>query len=166
MGKAVSQEPLRRPGEIVFTIIILAFSATALWQAYRISGLTGLSTPGVFPMLATAAMLGSGFLRDALRKTASADTAREQLARFVRDVTPLRLVLLVAMILAYMLAMPWLGFTISSALFLFFAFTLLWKRGLLISLLVTALSLAVITGIFRVVFQVVLPQGQWVQGLF
>ena len=164
----MSQEPLRRPGEIVFAIIILAFSATALWQAYRISGLTGLSTPGVFPMLAAAAMLGSGFfiLRDALRKTASGDPAREQLARFVRDVTPLRLILLVAMILAYMLAMPWLGFTISSALFLFFAFALLWKRGLLISLLVTALSLAVITGIFRVVFQVVLPQGQWVQGLF
>jgi hypothetical protein len=30
----------------------------------------------------------------------------------------------------------------------------------------TAITLAVVTGIFRVVFQVVLPHGEWVQGLF
>jgi hypothetical protein len=164
----LSQQPLRRPGEVAFAIIILIFSAAALWQAYEISGFEGLSTPGIFPMLAAAAMLVSGLfiLRDTFRKPAAGEGGRQQFARFVTDVTPLRLVLVVAMIIAYMLAMPRLGFTIASALFLFFAFTLLWRRNVLVSLLVTAVALLGVTGIFRVVFQVVLPQGQWVQGLF
>jgi hypothetical protein len=164
----LSQKPLREPGEIVFALIILAFSAAALWQAHAISGFTGLSTPGIFPMLAAGTMLVSALfiLRDTLRKSAPDDTAHPIVVRFFREVTPWRLVLMVSMIIAYMLAMPRLGFTISSGLFLFFSFTLLWRSNPFISLLMTAITLAAVTGIFRVVFQVVLPQGQWVQGLF
>lgn len=162
------QQPFREPGEIAFTIIVLAFSAAALWQAYEISGFTGLSTPGVFPMLAAGTMLLSAIviLRYTLRKSTPDDKEHSLLVRFFREITPWRLILVVAMILAYMLAMPLLGFTISSGLFLFFSFLLLWRRNPLISLLVTAVSLGAVIGVFRVIFQVVLPQGQWVQGLF
>jgi hypothetical protein len=167
-GKPLSQKPLREPGEIVFAIIILAFSAAALWQAYEISGFTGLSTPGIFPMLAAGTMLLSAFfiLYDTLRKSPPDAAEYPIVIRFFREVTPWRLVLMVAMIVGYMLAMPRLGFTISSGLFLFFSFTLLWRSNPFVSLLMTAITLAVVTGIFRVVFQVVLPHGEWVQGLF
>lgn len=66
----------------------------------------------------------------------------------------------------YVVAMPLLGFVISSGLFLFATFAYLWRKNLLISLILTAGSLAAIHVIFRIVFQVVLPGGSLVRGLF
>jgi len=152
------RSPLR-PGELVFAILLAAFSALALWQAYRISGFTGLSTPGIFPMLASATMLiASAFiLADALSRRRIESGAQT-------PVLTLRLVVFVAMVAAYVFAMPWVGFMLSSAIFLFAGFTVLWRRSLLVSLALTAGTLAVIWIIFRLVFQVVLPRGTLLQG--
>ena len=67
---------------------------------------------------------------------------------------------------AYVVAMPRLGFVISSAVFLFAAFWFLWRRGPLISLLLAASSLGGVYLVFRKVFQVVLPQGSLTVGMF
>ena len=63
------------------------------------------------------------------------------------------------MVAIYLYAMPWLGFVIASGLFLFACFAYLWRKGFLISLLLSAGSLAAVYFLFRIVFEVVLPQG-------
>ena len=155
----------RRPGEVVFSLVLAVFSVTAFWQSYAISGLTGLSEPGVFPMLASATMLVSSLviLKDVLSKPATPEAG---FARFRQDIVPLRLVGVILLILAYVVAMPLLGFVASSAGFLFLSFWYLWRKGPLVSAALTVTSLAVIYLIFRQVFQVVLPQGSLMLGLF
>ncbi|WP_193366726.1 tripartite tricarboxylate transporter TctB family protein [Pelagibius marinus] len=158
----------RRPGELVFAVVLLAFSLAAFWQAYEISGFSGLTTAGVFPMLASGTMVLAALvilMRTAGRR-GSEGGAAALLGRFLREVTPLRHAAMLALILVYLVAMPWLGFTASSGCFLFVSFAYLWRRSFLVSLLLTAVSLGAIYVIFRVVFQVVLPQGSLLQGVF
>ncbi len=160
-----SSPTARRPGEVMFCLLLAVFSVTAFWQSFAISGFRGLSEPGVFPMLASATMLVSSLLilKDVLSKPASPDAGFE---RFRQEVVPLRLVGVIMLILAYVVAMPLLGFVAGSAGFLFLSFWYLWRKGPLVSAVLTAVSLAVIYFIFRQVFQVVLPQGSLMQGLF
>ncbi len=157
--------PARRPGEVAFSLLLAVFSVTAFWQSYAISGFKGLSEPGVFPMLASATMLLSSLviLRDVMLKQAGPETGFEP---FRRDIVPVRLVVVVGLILAYVIAMPLLGFVVSSAGFLFLAVWYLWRKGPLMSAALTLASLAAIYVIFRQVFQVVLPQGSLIQGVF
>ncbi|NNJ76726.1 MAG: tripartite tricarboxylate transporter TctB family protein [Anderseniella sp.] len=160
-----SRPAARRPGEMIFCLLLAVFSVTAFWQSYAISGFTGLSEPGVFPMLASATMLVSSLviMKDVLSKPATPEAG---FARFRQEVVPLRLVGVILLILAYVVAMPLLGFVASSAGFLFLSFWYLWRKGPLVSAALTLASLAVIYFIFRQVFQVVLPQGSLMQGLF
>ncbi|MEO9875562.1 MAG: tripartite tricarboxylate transporter TctB family protein [Anderseniella sp.] len=155
----------RRPGEVLFSLGLSVFSVTAFWQSYAISGFSGLSEPGVFPMLASATMLVSSLLilKDVLSKPAAPDAG---FARFRQEIVPLRLVGVILLILAYVVAMPLLGFVASSAGFLFLSFWYLWRKGPLVSAALALVSLAAIYVIFRQVFQVVLPQGSLMQGLF
>lgn len=163
MPKQQTKAPLR-PGELFFAALITGFSAIALWQAYEISGFTGLSTPGIFPMLASGTMLISGcfIVGDVLSRTAvkcDPDGLRTK-------VLTGRLVVVVALVVAYVFGMPYAGFMVSSALFLFVSFAFLWRKNLLISLFLTAGTLAAIYVVFRVLFQVVLPRGTLFQGWF
>ena len=160
-----STSAARRPGEVVFSLLLAVFSVSAFWQSHAISGFRGLSEPGVFPMLASATMLVSSLviLRDVLSRPA---TPGSGFARFRQEIIPLRLVGVIALILAYVVAMPLLGFVISSAGFLFLSFWYLWRKGPLVSALLTGVSLSIIYFIFRQIFQVVLPQGSLTSGLF
>jgi len=141
------------------------FSGLALWQAYGISGLRGLSEPGVFPMLAAGTMLVSALfiVRDSFKKERQTNPSSAPPARtvtdFFRTVLPPRLLLTIAFVAIYIAAMPTLGFLVSSALFLLASFAYLWRRSALISVGLTALSLTFIYVIFRLLFQVVLPRG-------
>ena len=155
----MSGQSTRRPGELAFICLLALFSAAALWQAYDISGFSGLSEPGVFPMLAAATMLVSCLfiLRNTLRTRSSRDPG--QRAAFWRDVLPLRLLVILAMVAIYLYAMPWLGFVIASGLFLFACFAYLWRKNIVVSLILATGSLAAVYFLFRIVFEVVLPQG-------
>jgi len=158
----------RRPGELVFALVLVVFSVAAFWQSFGISGFSGLSEPGVFPMLASGTMLvGAVFILFDTRSVAPPEeTGTSPSRRFLTEIVPLRLVGVVGLILVYVLAMPLLGFLVSSAIFLFAAFWFLWRKGPLVSAGLAAGSLAVIYFVFRKVFQVVLPDGSLLQGLF
>lgn len=158
--------PARRPGEFVFAMAVLVFSLAAFWQAYEISGFTGLTTPGVFPMLATGTMIVAALfiLADTARRRPEADkpaTAR----RFFAEILPIRHMTLIGLVLLYLLLLPALGFIVSSALFLLAAFQYLWRRHVLVTILLSAGALAAVYVIFRIVFQVVLPEGSLMRGL-
>ena len=158
--------PVRRPGELVFALAVLVFSLAAFWQAYGISGFAGLTTAGVFPMLATGTMVVAAvcvLANTARRPSEARGTAVVQ--GFFAEVLPVRHMVLVGLVLTYLLALPWLGFVISSALFLLAAFQYLWRRHVLVTLLLTAGTLAAVYVIFRIVFQVVLPEGSLLRGL-
>lgn len=164
----MSNAPSERPAELVFAIIISVFSVVAFWQAYEISGFSSAHSAGVFPMLAAGTMVLSSFI--ILCRTASASVPShrtvQELRLFFRQVLPIRQLVMLVLMMAYLFSMPWLGFIVSSGLFLLISFGYLWGRSLVATLVVTAVSLASIYFIFRVVFQVVLPQGEWLRGLF
>ena len=71
-----------------------------------------------------------------------------------------------AAIFAYMLTLEWLGFIVSSYLFLVVAMRLLGGKRLGLNLLVSGLALAVIYVVFDTAFSVVLSAGTLWQGVF
>lgn len=154
----------RRPGELAFAVIILVFSVAAFWQSYGISGFTGMTTPGVFPMLASGVMIISGMM--ILISTAKAPPNPSENSGFYSAVLSSNHIVLIGLVLAYIILMPIVGFVLSSALFLFGAFQFLWRKNPLVTALLTMATLAVIYVIFREVFQVVLPQGRLLRGYF
>jgi len=158
----------RRAGELAFALGLLGFSLAAFWQAFEISGFSGASTPGVFPMLASGAMAVSALciLRRTLAMPKPTEAPASPLRRFTGEVLPARLVAVLLLVVLYLAAMPWVGFLASSGLFLLATIAFLWRRGFLHSLLLTAVCLGAIYVVFRVVFQVVLPEGTLLRGLF
>lgn len=159
----MSSKERRRPGELVFALVIVVFAAAAFWQSYAISGFTGKATAGVFPMLASGMMVIAGLailLSTAGKRSAAPD------AGFRREILPNRHVTLIGLVVAYLVAMPYLGFMIASGAFLFAAFQYLWGKPVWITAALAAVSLLAIYGIFREIFQVVLPQGSLMRGWF
>lgn len=154
----------RRPGELVFIVLILLASAWLFWQSVLISGFSGLSTPGVFPMLASGVMVVSGLW--ILRDTARRPSGGGGVGLFVRQITPLRQVVMLGLVAIYVAVMPWLGFVLASGLFLLVSIGFLWRRNVFVTAAISAVSLGAIYLIFRVAFQVVLPRGTLLQGLF
>jgi len=164
----MTAQTVRIRGEATFAILLVVFAALAFWQSHAISGFSGLSEPGVFPMLASATMLVSSLfvLRGVLRKDLPASPRGSALRDFLAEALPARLVMMVALVLAYVIALPLFGFVVASALFLFSAFWVMWRRGPLVALVLSAASLGGIYLIFRTLFQVVLPRGTLFPGLF
>lgn len=179
----MSNPSAMRPGETFFSLLLVVFSVTAFWQSYAISGFTGLATAGVFPMLASATMtvasifiLLTGMLRPrevsigkALTQestTNNTETSEPGFQGFVESIVPVRLVIVVLLISGYVFAMPIIGFLAASAVFLFLSFSYLWRKSMLISLIVTLVSVVSVYFIFRQLFQVVLPNGTLFTGWF
>ncbi|MCF8482384.1 MAG: tripartite tricarboxylate transporter TctB family protein [Rhodospirillum sp.] len=158
----------RRPGERAFAVVAVIFAIVASWQAYGISGFSGLSTPGFFPMLAAGVMTVSALsvLWSTLRLPDVEEGKGRTLGGFLREVLPIRLRVMVLMVIVYMLALPWMGFVLSSSLFLFAGIQVLWRKRILITCGLTVATMAIVYGVFQVVFQVVLPQGILLRGLF
>jgi hypothetical protein len=159
-----SQTPDRRPGELVFALLIVVFSAATSWLSYGISGFTGKTTAGVFPMIASAVMMVSSvvILVSATRLPATPKSSN----RFLAEILTPRHLIMIGFILAYVMLMPLIGFVASSAVFLFCSFQFLWRKNSFLILTLTGATLAIIYVIFREVFQVVLPQGTLLKGFF
>ncbi|HET6467308.1 MAG TPA: tripartite tricarboxylate transporter TctB family protein [Geminicoccaceae bacterium] len=157
----------RRPGEAVFAIVLLLISLVVLHQSYGLAGLTSLTGANVFPMLAGATMLAAMIavlwgLRPLHRAVAEAvpepgAEAASWTTRFVREVLPLTVVVLVALMVAYMLALEPLGFLPSSLAFLFLSIWYLHRGNILFVATVSIGALAAIYVVFRYVFSVLLP---------
>jgi len=157
------KERSRHPGELGFAILLLLLAAIALWQAYEISGFDKLSSPGVFPMLASGVMLvcAVSIVREVAAKRASS-------VHLMSSVLPRRLLLMAALLFVYVLLMPRLGFLLASGLFLFTSISGLWQRPWWQALGITLISMLAVHLLFRRLFQVVLPQGafdRWLAGV-
>ncbi|MDP2080515.1 tripartite tricarboxylate transporter TctB family protein [Pseudotabrizicola sp.] len=160
----------RRPGELVFNLLMVLGSLYLLWSAYGISGFEALSAPGAVPMVTTAVMLlctGLIFL-ETLRK--SKITAE----KLERDILPMPVIVTILAITGYALALKPLGFLPTSFLFLTGLIRYLAKYSLARSALLALLMVAGIYLLFRIVFTVLMPPGivpeaeviAWVKSLF
>jgi putative tricarboxylic transport membrane protein len=145
----------RRPGEAAFAAILLVGSLVLLWSAYGISGFRALSAPGTVPMATTLVMVVTAGI--VLARTLRLPKAPGE--KVGHDILPLRVVLFVALLVAYGLALKPLGFLPTSALFLLLSLRFLSGRGWGWALLVSAGALLAIWLVFRIVFTVLLPPG-------
>ena len=149
-----------RPGEKVFSFILIIFSAILFFESYKISGFSGLTTSGAMPMFASTLMLiASIFIfRETLKKDSN---NKFNLLKVTQYLWPKQLIFFVGLVLIYVLAIPYFGFTLSSGTFLIISILNLWNKGIVWSLGVSVFSIAVIYFLFRIVFQVILPLGSY-----
>lgn len=147
-----------RPGERLFALLLVVFAGYAFRESYGISGFRGLTTGGVMPMLASGVMLVTAIviLAETLRRPPAAESGLRGLQAYL---FPLRVVLFTLLVAGFVAAIPVAGFLPSSGALLFVAIWGLWRRGPLAALAISALSVAAIYLLFRIVFQVVLPTG-------
>ncbi|MDF2235737.1 tripartite tricarboxylate transporter TctB family protein [Albimonas sp. CAU 1670] len=148
-------ETERRPGELVFALVMFFGSLALLWNAYGISGFEALSAPGTVPMatsLVMAVTAGMVALRTLRLPRAAAET-------FVRDILPWVVGVFVLFLLGYGILLVPFGFLPTSALFLVAAIKLLARRGWVWTLAVSLGSLLAIWLVFRIVFAVLMPAG-------
>ena len=157
----MSTNPPRLPGQLSFMALIVVFSAFMLWSSFRISKFDSISSPGVFPMFCAGLMLVTGLmsLRQAWKASPSADTHQTVFQQFVIQLAPLKLILFVALIVGYMLALEVTGFLVSSYAFLLMSMQVLGSKKIVVNLWVSALVLFCIFIVFRTAFSVVLPAG-------
>jgi putative tricarboxylic transport membrane protein len=145
----------RRPGETVFTGLLVLASLGLLWSAYGISGFEALSGAGSVPMATTAVMLITAaiiFWRTLKLPRADDETV-------MQDITPPLVIILALFLVAYGLLLKPLGFLPTSALFLIASIKLLSKRSWLFTITVSLGSLVFIYLVFRIVFTVLMPAG-------
>ncbi|MFS4437686.1 tripartite tricarboxylate transporter TctB family protein [Paracoccaceae bacterium GXU_MW_L88] len=142
----------KAPGEGLFGLIVLAISVLLLWQSWAISGFESMSSAGAVPMAAAAVMVIAALI------VVIGDAGK----RVNHDTQPLvtrPIVLFTLLVIAYAVALVPLGFILSSFLFLVIGTKMLYRGGWGFTVLLAAGSLAVIYILFRVIFQVILPEG-------
>ncbi|MDH2433562.1 tripartite tricarboxylate transporter TctB family protein [Pokkaliibacter sp. MBI-7] len=151
-----------RAGEVIFTLLLLAVSAFLLFEAYGIAALSSWSSPGAMPLFSTGIMVVTGIylvFNGAQRgegREASVSLAHHLGAAVAHLFRPVVLSYCVLLVL-YLLALSYIGFFYSSALFLFVSFMVLWQQGVVKAAGITAISLGAVYVIFQYLFSVVLP---------
>ncbi len=145
----------KKPGESVFGFVLLIFSLVVFYHAYQISGFSALSSPGSFPMAASGVMcLSACFIIVNNFKTPT-----DLSLSFRKTVMPLSIVVVVAFLLVFSVVLEHSGFVLAAIVFQFAMLLCFHKRNIPSALLITFGSIALIYIIFRLVFQVVLPEG-------
>ena len=155
----------RRP-EAVFATVLLAASLFLLREALAIGPLSRPSAPGGVPVVASAVMALAALhvLADALlgRRQAPdpADPLPDPLAGTPTGLAGLwPLALAVALAVGFALLVDRLGFLIAGTLFLTLAFRAIGRRRWRVALPVAVAVILVVWLLFRLVFQVLLPEG-------
>jgi putative tricarboxylic transport membrane protein len=161
-NEAVAAPRQRQPGELLFALLLLMGAAVLLHQAYQIAGFRSFSSAGVFPMLAAGVMVLSGIAIVIKTARTRAEHAGLPFAPFLSEVTGPKILFVGGMIAAYLFALEPLGFVVSSILFLSITICVLHRKNYIWMVLLSVVSVAIIYGLFRYVFVVMLPQGAFI----
>lgn len=147
----------RKPGELVFNALMVVLSLVLLYQAFFISDLYTLSSPGSFPLSAAAIMLVFSALTlwESWKKAA----VPAAVTQFFKHVLPGNVVFMMALIGVFSLCLESVGFIVSALIFLTVALYFLHKRRLTSAIGMALVALGVIYIVFRLVFLVILPEG-------
>lgn len=154
------KEPKTRlVGELAFSALLLVLSLCIAYLAYSISGFSSLNSAGAFPLGISFIMVTSAIwcLVEAFLKQPAAEHGLEAVRQFCRDHFPVRVVVFLGLAIAYLVAMDWVSFYVSTFIFTSACIFYLRRGGLLLSVGVSALALLVIYLMFTLVFSVYLP---------
>lgn len=146
---------IRRPGEGVFALLVCAFSLFLLWKAIEIDGFSSLSSPGALPIGATAIMV----VASAIIAWKTWQSPKSETETVSKNILPFDVWTGILLITGYALLLVPLGFLPTSFLFLAIMIKLLSGRSVVFAIWTAALSLLSIYLVFRIVFQVIMPEG-------
>lgn len=159
-GGDVKKKRRLRPGENVFTWMMMALSLFILIMAYRISGFSSISSPGAFPMGAGLVMVVSaGLLLLGNRKLKKPDVESfaDEMKVVAKTVFPREFLIYIVIIIGYMIIIEPIHFLPSSFIFMVVSMITLRGSGLVKSLFISAGTLAAIYLVFQFFFRVVMP---------
>lgn len=151
----MSRPTTRRPGEKIFCFLLVVLSVFLFWQSYQISGFSALSSPGAFPMATSFAMI----LASCVVFVHTLKLPDSEGVRFFYHVFPPIVGIVMGLIFIFAVMLESVGFILSSFAFLFVGIQFLYRRSVMTTLTITVFALMVVYVIFRLVFQVVLPEG-------
>lgn len=165
-----SQHTQNKPGETLFGFLMLAVSIALLWQSYSISGFDALSSPGAFPMAASAVMVITACIIcvQNVKLSTPATTSFSEL------ILPKIVAIMIGMVFIFAVVIESAGFILTALVFLFAAIKVLHRSSVTRTLMLTLLILVLIYVVFRLIFKVVLPEGiipereimAWIEDLF
>ena len=149
--------PARKPGETGFNILLLLGSIFLFYQAYKIAGFSALSSPGAIPMAASAVMVISACI--IVVKDLARPKAEGGAKAFFTQILPFTIAVMCGLIILFAVVLQKLGFVLTGLLFLWVSIWFLQKRSPLSAALIALLCVVIIYVLFRLIFQVILPEG-------
>jgi putative tricarboxylic transport membrane protein len=153
----------RKPGELVFNMLLVLVSLFLVYESYQISGFGELSSPGIFPLLASFTMLVAAMF--SLFSCIQLPAPSHPMTMFMTHILPRPVIIMLFCVMLFALILEGAGFLVSSFLFLFTCLNLFYQRGWKISAVIALAALSVVYAVFRGVFLVVLPEGEWLESL-
>ncbi|SKA71513.1 Tripartite tricarboxylate transporter TctB family protein [Thiothrix eikelboomii] len=147
----------RKPGETGFNILLLLGSIFLFYQAYKIAGFSALSSPGAIPMAASAIMVITTCI--IVVKEFARPKAEGGAKAFFTQILPFTIAVMCGLIILFAVVLQQLGFVLTGLAFLWVSIWFLQKRSPLSAALIALLCVFVIYVLFRLIFQVILPEG-------
>ncbi len=150
----------RHPGELVFTLLLIAGTLLVGREALRISGLSGPSSPGFGPLAMVAVvLLGLAYaaVRALLDRPAEREPIVVRLRRLGAAVLPPPVLGAVPVLVLYLIGLELVGFVLATFLFLLVSIVLLDRGRPIRAALVAAGTVGIIWLLFQQIFQVLLP---------
>ena len=146
-------------GERTFCILLVIFSLFVLYQAYLIAGFSSVSSPGAFPLGVGAILLISALrvLWELRGKPAARQGWAASAKAFSQAHFPQHIVVFTLLSVAYLAAIQWASFYISTFVFLMLSIVYLRRGKVLSALLASGISLVAIYLLFTMAFSVYLP---------
>ena len=147
----------RRPGERILLWFLLAFSLFILIQAFMLTNLKDLSSPGAFPIFIISIMILSVLRIPWKNRTHhSAFKIGEEFGKAIPLVFPKTVAVYTAILLLYIFLLYPLHFWVSSYLFLVGSFLFLKGAKIFRSFFIAAGMLVAIYLLFQYLFRVIL----------
>ncbi|RMH85171.1 tripartite tricarboxylate transporter TctB family protein [Pseudomonas sp. AOB-7] len=147
-------------GERSFCVLLLVFSLAILYLAYQIAGFSSANSPGAFPlgvglvMLLAALKIGAETLAKAKPDCSG---WLDAFGQFRRAHFPRRTLIFAVLAVAYLAAIQWISFYLSTFLFLVLSIVYLRRGRVVAAVLIAALLLLLIYLLFTLAFSVYLP---------
>lgn len=157
--------PLRSAGEIGFSVFLLLISLILFWAAKQVDapGHLTLSSAGSLPLAAAGLMAICSLINLIRALSAQANFTGSAFVQFKSQVLPKSTLVITSFILIFIFCLDYLGFNLSSYIFLALSSYFLGVRKKTIIFLVPAIFLIAIHFIFQTIFSVILPSGSlWV----
>ena len=147
-------------GERTFCVLLLLASLTIFYLAYQISGFSSVNSPGAFPIgVALVMILSAVKIAVELIGKAKPDCSGwlDAFRQFRDTHFPRRTLVFGLLAVAYLAAIQWASFYVST--FLFLVLSIVYLRGgrVLNAILITAVLLVLIYLLFSLAFSVYLP---------